>query len=100
MLMPVPGENGIPRGAIVHGACGKWWCGRERAHCGGCCETFSALTAFVRHRRGRRCNPPEEIGLVPREKPYGTLWGLPGPEGGSGALYADRDQDGIPGDTA
>jgi hypothetical protein len=75
-----------PANAITHGACGQWWTGAERAHCGGCCQTFSSLTSFEKHRRGLRCNDPASVGLVAREKPYGTLWGLPAPVGGYAAL--------------
>lgn len=79
-----------PPTAIWHGACGKWWTGGERAsHCAGCCETFSSLTAFERHRRGLRCNPPAEVGLVARRKPFGTLWAIPGPDGGYAALHPE-----------
>ncbi|MFJ4808529.1 FDXHR family putative zinc-binding protein [Streptomyces longwoodensis] len=76
----------IPKNAIWHG-CGNWWTGEERSHCGGCHQTFTSLTSFERHRKGLRCNPPQEVGLVARQKPYGTLWGLPAPEGGYGALH-------------
>lgn len=87
MALPIPGRDGVPKNAIVHGACGSWWTGEERSHCGGCCRTFTALTSFERHRKGLRCNPPEDVGLVAREKPYGTLWGLPAPVGGYGSLH-------------
>ena len=76
--------DGIPKNAIWHGQCKRWWTGEERSHCGGCHITLSGLTAFERHRKGMRCNPPEEVGLAPREKPYGVLWGLPAPENGYG----------------
>jgi hypothetical protein len=78
----------IPANAIRHGQCGSWWTGAERSHCGGCHATFSSLTSFERHRKGMTCNPPEEVGLVARQKPYGVLWGLPAPVGGYGALHA------------
>ena len=85
-----PNIGQIPKNAIVHGACGRWWTGVERSHCGGCHETFTGLTAFERHRKGLRCNPPTEVGLVAREKPYGTLWGQPAPEGGYSFLRATQ----------
>lgn len=88
MSLPIPGFDGVPKNAIVHGACGSWWTGAERSHCGGCDQTFTGLTAFERHRKGMRCNPPGDVGLVARDKPYGTLWGLPAPEGGYGSLRA------------
>lgn len=80
--LPIPGRNGIPAQAIVHGACRKWWTGNERSHASCCHETFSSLTAFDRHRKGGQCNDPASVGLVARAKPYGTLWGFPAPEGG------------------
>ena len=87
-----PTPSKLPPNAIVHGACGRWWTGGERAsHCGSCHETFSSLTAFERHRRGLRCNPPTEVGLIAREKPFGTLWAIPGPDGGYGGLHIDRE---------
>ncbi|MFD9070559.1 FDXHR family putative zinc-binding protein [Streptomyces lasiicapitis] len=86
MELPTPGVDEAPKNAIWHGACQQWWTGAERAHCGGCHITLSSLTAFERHRRGMRCNPPTSVGLVARPKPYGTLWGLPAPIGGYGAL--------------
>lgn len=87
MPLPIPGLNGIPKNAIVHGACGSWWTGNERSHCGGCCQTYSSLTSFDRHRKGGHCNDPAAVGLVAREKPYGTLWGLPAPVGGYAGLH-------------
>lgn len=87
MPLPIPGLNGIPKNAIVHGACGSWWTGNERSHCGGCCRTYSSLTSFDRHRKGGHCNDPASVGLVAREKPYGTLWGLPAPVGGYAGFH-------------
>jgi hypothetical protein len=86
--LPIPGRNGIPKNAIVHGACGSWWTGAERSHCGSCHLTYSSLTAFDRHRKAGQCQPPASVGLVPRVKPYGTLWGFPAPEGGYAALHS------------
>lgn len=91
MTLPTPGCDGVPANAIVHGACGSWWTGAERSHCGGCHITLSSLTAFERHRRGLRCNDPATVGLIARQKPYGDLWGLPGPEGGYKALHAPQE---------
>lgn len=85
-----PVQPPAPANAIVHGECGRWWTGAERSHASCCHETFSSLSAFEVHRRGLRCNPPETVGLVAREKPFGTLWGWPAPEGG----YAFHDDDG------
>lgn len=83
--LPIPGRNGIPINAIVHGACRSWWTGGERSHCGGCCRTYTSLSAFDRHRRGGQCLDPQTAGLIARQKPYGLLWGWPGPDGGMAA---------------
>lgn len=82
-----PAGHPIPANAIRHPACGQWWTGLSRSHCPVCCRTFSTDTAANKHRVGkfgpeRRCIHPAEVGLVPHEKPYGTLWSLPAPEGG------------------
>lgn len=81
----------IPLNAVIHGECGFWWTGAERSHASCCHRTFSSLSAFDQHRKGLRCNPPESVGLVAREKPFGTLWGWPAPVGGYGALRRDED---------
>lgn len=85
MAHPIPGCDGIPANAIVHGACKQWWTGNERSHASCCCRTFSSLSAFDRHRKGATCNDPASVGLVARQMPYGLLWGWPGPEGGMAA---------------
>jgi hypothetical protein len=90
MAHPIPGSDGIPANAIVHGACGSWWTGNERSHASCCCRTFSSLSAFDRHRKGARCNDPATVGLVARQMPYGLLWGWPGPEGGMAAARSRK----------
>ncbi|ELP67711.1 hypothetical protein STRTUCAR8_08608 [Streptomyces turgidiscabies Car8] len=87
MAHPTPGCDGIPKNAIVHGACGQWWTGNERSHASCCHRTFSSLSAFDKHRKGGTCNSPDTVGLVSRQKPYGLLWGWPAPEGGMAAAY-------------
>ena len=79
----IPAER--PAWAVSHGACGKWWTGNDRSHCGACHLLFSSLSAFDRHRRAGQCLPPAEVGLVARQQSYGLLWGWPGPDGGMGA---------------
>lgn len=93
---PLPAGNGIPAqpappGAITHGTCGRWWTGSERSHASCCHETFSSLSAFDAHRKGGRCNPPETVGLVARQKAFGVLWGWPSPEGGH-TFHAEESQ--------
>jgi hypothetical protein len=85
-----PTPQQIPPNAIFHGQCGQWWTGAERSHASCCHRTFSSLSAFDRHRKGGRCNDPAAVGLVPREKPFGTLWGWPAPVGGYAGLRADE----------
>jgi hypothetical protein len=88
MPLPRPGIDGIPANAIVH-SCGAWWTGTERSHCGGCHLTMSSLTAFEAHRKGLACNDPASVGLVPRQKPFGILWGWPGPDDTEAARLAE-----------
>lgn len=73
---------------ITHGKCGASWTGAGRAHCGGCHETFSSLSAFDSHQRGEHvpagqlCADPEDVGLIQIEKPWGFMWGYEAdPEG-------------------
>jgi len=87
-----------PAWAHTH-ACGAWWTGNRTAHCGGpkCHRTFSSMTAFDRHQRTRpeggvECLDPATAGLVPVEKPYGTLWACPSNGGGNPhAVRGDGD---------
>lgn len=77
----------LPPAAIQHPECGAWWTGLSRAHCPDCHRTFSVDSAADKHRVGkfgidRRCVDPATVGLVAVEKPFGTLWQNPGPEGG------------------
>lgn len=86
-------QTPVPKNAIWHGECKRWWTGAERSHASCCHRTFSSLSAFDLHRKGGRCNDPAEMGLVVRERPYGELWGWPAPEGGYGTLRAAQDDD-------
>jgi hypothetical protein len=88
----------LPKGAIRHGECGRWWTGINRAHCAadGCHRTFSGDSAAEKHRVGsfgsdgdRRCVDPATVGLVARDMPYGVLWGWPGPDEDKAALLAE-----------
>jgi hypothetical protein len=77
----------LPPAAITHPACGNWWTGLTRAHCPACHRTFSSDSAADKHRTGkfeadRHCADPATVGLVARDKPFGTLWGWPTPMGG------------------
>jgi hypothetical protein len=81
-----PQDPTTPKNAIRHGECQRWWTGSERSHASCCHRTFSSLSAFDAHRKGGRCNNPEDVGLIARPKPYGDLWGWPAPEGGYAGL--------------
>ena len=89
MSLPIPGRDGIPENAIVHG-CGAWWTGNERSHCGGCHITLTSLTAFETHRKGMRCNDPSSVGLVLRQARFGDLWGGAGPDEATSARLAEQ----------
>jgi hypothetical protein len=81
-------ETAVPVNAIRHGFCDGWWTGPTRAHCSGCCRTFSCDSAASRHRVGafgedRRCAAPESVGLVAKQLAFGALWSWPAPEAGA-----------------
>jgi hypothetical protein len=87
--------NRLPWGAITHGSCTSWWTGASRAHCPACHRTFSCDSAADEHRTGRygqdrHCVDPAGVGLVARERPYGVLWGWPGPEGERAERLAEQ----------
>ena len=80
---------------ITHGSCGKQWTGLRRSHCPACHETFNSEYAAEKHRvgpfgGGRKCAPPDEVGLVAVEQPWGICWQTPG----SDPRFADADEDG------
>jgi hypothetical protein len=64
--------------------CGASWPGTARCHCSGCHQTFSAITAFDRHRVDGRCQDPHirdleydeaaQVWRSPGQVPTGT-WG-------------------------
>jgi hypothetical protein len=70
-----PSTQTAPR--IYHGACGKWWTGISRGHCGQCHETFTA-GAFDKHQRIPggviTCSTAK---LHARQESWGDLWALP-----------------------
>ena len=63
--------------------CQKRWGGLKTAHCTGCHETFTVVSAFDKHRAGqhhndtRHCVPPESVGLVDAGRDY-PCWATPG----------------------
>lgn len=69
---------------ITHGACRKTWSGNRAAHCGGCHETFTGITAFDAHQSWPKgstptglCRLPADAGLEPRQQSWGVLWAMP-----------------------
>lgn len=53
--------------------CHATWSGANIAHCAGCCETFSTVANFDRHRQDFACVPPASVGLEVRD----GLWRMP-----------------------
>ena len=77
-------------GAGECGKCGAWWTGSNTAHCSACCETFTTIAAFDKHRAGshaydtRHCVPPSAVHnqkgervLIDAGRDY-PCWGFPG----------------------
>jgi len=76
---PDPASLGVARDEVIrHGACGRWWTGRDRNHCGSCHETISSVTGFDAHQKDGKCVSPGAVGMVAREEPWGELWVYPG----------------------
>lgn len=67
---------------ITCSGCVNTWSGLTLAHCSGCHLTFSRVSAFDKHRREFRCEPPESQGLVLRS----GVWGYPAPKASREAL--------------
>lgn len=63
--------------------CPARWGGTNTAHCSGCHQTFTGVTAFDKHRAGghaastRTCVDPASVGLVRADRGY-PCWGSPG----------------------
>ena len=66
---------------ITCGRCPAWWTGLGSAHCVGCHESFTSVSAFDLHRRGGECRHPADVGLVPADKSW-PGWQHPGTWGG------------------
>ncbi len=56
--------------------CQAAWNGLKTCHCAACHRTFTAITAFDKHRRGtyepdtRHCVDPQTVGLVLTNRDY------------------------------
>lgn len=60
-----------------------------QAHCCTCHRTFGGVRGFDRHRRGGRCVPPEQLGMVDRD----GVWRSPMPtEAAARIRYADVER--------
>lgn len=82
-----PEGVGTPRpihlaGSVRHPACGTHWSGSWTAHCARCHLTTTGLRAFEAHQRIvdgiLHCLSPDMAGLVPLQRPSGTVWSRPG----------------------
>lgn len=68
-----PNRLPLPHGCL---RCGQKWSGTITSHCGaGCCNTFSRVSAFDRHRRHGGCRPPAEVGLTLVAGRHYPCWG-------------------------
>jgi hypothetical protein len=76
----------IPTATAAMASCARChvrWGGLKTAHCAACHQTFTAVTAFDKHRSGshsedtRRCLDPASVGLIDAQRAY-PCWGLPG----------------------
>ena len=79
-------DNGGNRGPGEHTAacCGARFGGLNTAHCSGCHQTFTGMTAFDRHRdgshtTGRTCRTPDDVDLIDAGRSY-PCWGSPAAE--------------------
>ncbi|GGM53515.1 hypothetical protein ACFFX1_54855 [Dactylosporangium sucinum] len=63
--------------------CSVRWAGSRTCHCAvaGCHLTFTSVGAFDAHRKGGRCNPPAEVGLVLIPGRAYEVWGTRAAEG-------------------
>ena len=56
-------------------ACTLGWQPTRKCHCASCCENFSTVTNFDKHRRNGECVPPAEAGLQQNKR---GVWTAPG----------------------
>lgn len=55
--------------------CTLGWQQGRKSHCPNCCENFSTVGNFDKHRRGGVCVPPAEAGLNLNKR---GVWTMPG----------------------
>ena len=76
--------------------CDARWSGLKTAHCTGCHDTFTVVSAFDKHRSGshandtRHCVNPETVGLVDAGRAY-QCWGFPGRDDDEPAINDTRE---------
>lgn len=57
------------------GACTADWQASRKCHCASCCENFSTVSNFDKHRENGACLDPARAGLVKNKR---GVWTLPG----------------------
>lgn len=68
--------NGIPVPPWGCTRCDSRWNGLKTAHCAACCQTFTTVSTFDKHRSGshpnstRHCVPPADAGLTDAGRAY------------------------------
>lgn len=69
---------------VRHPGCDGHWMGTRTAHCARCHIATSGLRAFEAHQRITggilQCLPPDKVGLVAAERPWGVVWSQPAGE--------------------
>lgn len=45
-------------------ACTNGWPSGRKCHCTTCCQTFSCVSNFDKHRENDKCLPPASVGLA------------------------------------
>lgn len=49
---------------ITCSGCSSEWSGVNRCHCSKCHITWGGLTSFDQHRKGKKCQTPQSLGLT------------------------------------
>lgn len=55
--------------------CTLGWQPGRKSHCVACCENFSTVGNFDKHRRSSECVPPAKAGLAINKR---GVWAMPG----------------------
>lgn len=59
----------------MHAECVRDWPASRKCHCTGCCENFSCVANFDKHRDNGICMSPTKAGLVKNDR---GIWTQPG----------------------